>query len=122
MLGAEVLDRRNAVIGAVADHLMTHRCGQRAGHLRREALRIDGQWALQHHPHHLPVAGGGVLTRPEWMQRTMDRRARRRRDAGQSRDVAQAERGQCGQLQAANGLGDVQQRVCPLVPVQRSVR
>ena len=57
MLGAEVLDRRDPVVRAVADDPVPHRVDQTCDRLRRETLRVGGQGALEHHAHQLPVAG-----------------------------------------------------------------
>src|SRR5262249_25401796 len=91
--------------------------------LRREAVREGGEALLQDDPHHLPVAGGGVLALrllrhpPE----CGPGRGRRRttRDGG---DVAEPPALQIGQLQAADLARAVGQRVGAGVSVSCGVR
>jgi hypothetical protein len=69
------------------------------------------------------VAGGGVLSLRTLEQATSDRRcARLRRTSFERLDVAETESLHIGQVEAADGPGDVAERVGALVSVIRRIR
>jgi len=122
VLGTELLDRGEAVVGAVADELVPDRGDEHRADLRREAARVSRQRRLPDHAHQLPVPADRVLARTEGMQTTMDGGVRARRHPAKRNDRAQSEHLERRQIQATERLGEVRQRVGPRVAVCRRVR
>ncbi len=119
--GAELLDRLDAVAGAVADHPAAARGRDELDHLGREPFRVGGQGAGRHDAHQLPVAGGGVLARPQRMELAVQYGARRRRDSLQRQDRAQPEASEGRQAQSPHLACQVGQGVGAAVAIRVGV-
>ena len=90
-------------------------CGKPCGYVGNGVRRDDA--------HQLPVAGGRVLALRALEQAAGDRgRTRLRRAALERLDVAEPERLEVRQVEAADGARDVAERVGALVPVLGCIR
>ena len=99
------------------------RCRELLDHLGREAVRIRRQRHGRDDAHQLPVAGRRVLALRALDEPAGDRgRVLLGRAALELPDVAEAELLQVGEVEAADGPGDVGKRVRALVAVLRRVR
>ena len=119
VLVAELLDDARARGRPVAEDPPADRRLERLDDLRREPVRVGRERPLEHHPHHLPVAGGRVLAGAALDQAAVGRLPARRSER-QPDDLAQAERGEVGQRHV-HALEHVPQRVRALVPVRGGV-
>ena len=96
--------------------------GLQPGHeLRRQPVRVRGQRLGRHDAHQLPVAGRRVLARAEVMEDTVKRGVRGPRHPANRPEVAEAQALERGQLEPADRVGDVAQRVRARVAVVRGV-
>ena len=111
VLGAEALDRLDAVRGLVAQHPAAGELAHPVDHVRGKPLRIGGQRRRRHHSHELPVAGGRVLAGAQRTQPPVHDRRGRRRHAAQREDRAQSQPAQDREVQPAHDLGQVPERV-----------
>ncbi len=121
VLGAELLNSRDPVVGTIADDLVAHRLHEALDHLRGEPCGVGRLRALEHHPHELPVAAHRVLAGPQRVQAAVDGGVLDGGHALQRQDGPEAELAQCGQLQTADGLGEMGQRVGARVAVVAGV-
>jgi hypothetical protein len=80
-----------------------------------EAVRVRRQRGGGHDAHELPVPGRRLLARPERVQPAVDHRMLGRRYAEQWDDRAQPEPAEHREVEAADVLGQVRERVRPLV-------
>ena len=102
--------------GHVAEHRPARLVHERVDHLVGEAVRVGRHRLRGEDPHQLPVAGRRVLAARALDQPPGDRRrARLRRAAEQRLDVAEPERLERRQVEAADGAGEVAERVGALV-------
>ena len=122
VLGAEVLDRLQAVVRTVADHLPAAGGTDDLDHLGGEAVGIGRRPAGSGDAHQPPVPGGRVLAGAERRQAPVHHGLRRRRQSGQREDRAQPQPPQRGQFEAAEMLGEVGQGVGTGVAVLGGVR
>jgi hypothetical protein len=123
VLVAELLDDDRPRRCEVAQPAVAGLARERVHDLDRKAIRIDGERVRQSHPHHLPVARGGVLA-GRGLQVPAPRRRRTigRGDAEDVCDVAQSEGAEIGHVETAICIGGVGQRVGALVTIGRCVR
>ena len=123
VLGAQLLDDLGARGGLVAEHAAADGLGEGVDHLGREAVGVGREGLVEDDPHHLPVAGGGVLAgRP--LGHAADHGGGRvdgvdPGDPGQPPEPPRPER---GQLQPADRGGGVPGGVGALVAVVAGVR
>ena len=104
--------------GLVAEHAAPGPVHERVDHVVREAVRVRRHRLRRDDAHQLPVAGGRVLALRALEQAAGDgRRAGLRRAALERLDVAEAERLEVRQVEAADGARDVAERVRALVAV-----
>ena len=122
MLGAELLDRLQAVVGPVADHPPAAGGAHDLDHRRREPVGIGGRAPGGGDAHQAPVPRGGVLAGAERPQSAVQDRRRGRRQPGERQDRAQSQTLKRGQIEASETLGEMGQRVGIRVAVLGSVR
>ena len=116
MLLAELLDDLGAARRLVAEDAAARAVHERVDHLVGEAERIRRHRLGRHHAHQLPVAGRRVLAlRPLEEPAGDRRRAGLRRAALERLDVPEPECLERRQIEAADGAGDVRERVRALV-------
>ena len=109
--------------GLVAEHAAAGAVHERVDHVVREAVRVGRERRRRDDAHQLPVAGRRVLALRALEQPAGDRRrARLRRAALERLDVAEPERLEVRQVEAADGARDVAERVGALVAVFGGVR
>ena len=112
MLLPQLLDDLGAGSRLVPEDTTTRLVHEGVEHVERKAVRIGRQCRWRDDAHQLPVAGRRVLA-----LRALDEPARNRRRAGLRRtalerlDVAEAERLEVREVEAADGASDVPQRV-----------
>jgi hypothetical protein len=111
VMTAEVLDHLSAAVWAVAAKPETGRALEGRNNIRGEAVRIGRKRMLRHDAHHLPVPCGRFLARSHWMEPAVDDRVRHREHSFNARDVAQAKGAENRQIEAADGLRHVRERV-----------
>src|SRR5262249_10852842 len=123
VLLAELLDDLGPARRTVAENAATGAVHERIDHLVGEAERVRRHRLRRDDAHELPVAGCRVLALRALDQAAGDRgRARLRRATFERLDVAQPERFQRRQVEAADGPGDVRQRVGAFVTEVRRIR
>jgi hypothetical protein len=109
---AELLDDLCPRGGLVAEHAAAGPVHERVEDLEGKPVRIGRKGLLGHHTHELPVAGGRVLPLRALEETAGDgRRAGLRRATLELLDVSEPERLQVRQVEAADSLGDVSERV-----------
>ena len=108
----QLLDDLRPRRGPVAQHAAAGPVHEGIDHLEREAVRVRGQRLGGDDAHHLPVSERRVLSLRALDQPPGDGRcAGHGRAALQRLDVAEPERLQVWQVEAADRLGDVPERV-----------
>src|SRR3954447_1820342 len=118
MLLAELLDDLRPRGGLVADDASARLVHERVDDVVREPVWVGREGLRRHDTHQFPVPGRRVLALRALRQPAGHRgRARLRRAPGQLLDVAEAERLHVRQIEAADGVGDVRERVRALVSV-----
>ena len=123
MLLAELLDDLRAARGLVPEHAAAGAVHERVDHLVREAVRVGRHRLGRDDAHQLPVARRRVLALRTLEQPSGDRGGPGlRRAPFQRLDVAEPERFQRRQVEAADGAGDVGEGVRPRVTELGSVR
>ena len=123
VLLAELLDDLRPGRGLVAEDAASGAVHERVDDVVREAVRVRRHRLRRDDAHQLPVPGRRVLALRALDQPAGDGRgARLRRAALERLDVAEAERLEVGKVEAADGAGDVAERVRALVPVLIGVR
>ena len=123
VLLAELLDDLRTRGGPVAEHTAARAVHERVDHLVRKPVRIGRKGDGGDDPHQLPVARRRVLALRALEQAAGDRRSTRLRRAALERlDVAETERLEIGEVETADGAGDVAERVGALVAVVGRVR
>ncbi len=117
VLGPELGDDLRARGGLVAQNALdAGPVFERGDELGRKAPGEEGERLVQDEAHELPVPVQGVFAAgPLGHAAPGGQRRRDRGDAREGHDVPQAELSEKGQAQAAAALGDVDQRVGPLV-------
>ncbi len=122
MLLPQALDDLGSRRRHVAEHLAPDRPLERLDQLLRKSVRVDRERTIQDDAGHLPMPGGGVLSRRPLREPSVCGPGPRTRldplDPGQQ---AQAEVRQIRRLQPADGSGGVREGVGSLVPVVRRV-
>ena len=123
VLLAELLDDLGARRGLVAEHAAPGAVHERVDDVVREPVRIRRERLRGDDAHQLPVAGGRVLALRPLEEPARDRRrSRLRRAALELLDVPEPERLHVREIEAADGLRDVRERVRALVAVPVGVR
>ena len=123
VLLAELLDDLRPARRDVAEHAAPGLVHERVDHLVGEPVRVGRHRLRGQDPHQLPVAGRRVLAARALDEPARDRRrARLRRAAEQRLDVAEPERLERRQVEAADGPREVAERVRALVAEVGRVR
>ncbi len=123
VLLAELVDDLGARRGLVADHSPPRPVRERVDDVEREAVRVRRKGLRGDDAHELPVARRRVLPLRAFEQPAGDRRRTRlRRATLELLDVAQPQRLETRQIEPADCLGDVAERVGALVPVLGRIR
>ena len=117
VLLAELLDDLRPGGGLVADHAAARAVHERVDDVVGKAVRVGGERRRRDDAHELPVARGRVLALRPLDETARDRRRVRLRWASLERlHVAEAERLEVRQVEAADRTGHVAERVRALVP------
>jgi hypothetical protein len=112
VLGAEGLDRLDPVVDPVADHpAPARRVADDRQHRLGEAIGVCRRATRGDEAHQLVVAGRRVLARPQRVQAPVEHRRGRRRHTEQRTDAAEPQRTEGRQIQAAEMLGEMAERV-----------
>ncbi len=117
VLGAEVVDRPDAVVGGVAEHAAPRRRLERGDDLGREAAGIGPHRLRRDDAHQLPVTRRRVLSRPERVQPAVEDRVGGGRDAPERQRGAEPERAHRREVEPADRVGEVAERVRARVAV-----
>jgi hypothetical protein len=111
VLGAEVVDRVDPVVGPVAEERALGDALEHRHDVRREAVGIGRGRLLGDDAHELPVARRRVLARSEGVQAAVDRGLVGRRHAVDRGQRAEPEATEHREVQPADGAGEVAERV-----------
>jgi hypothetical protein len=123
VLLAQLLDDLRARRGLVAENAATGLVHERVDDLVRKAVRVRRERRRRDDTHQLPVAGGGVLALRTLEQPAGDRWSPGlRRAAFERHDVAETECLEVREVEPADRLRDVAERVRALVPVLAGIR
>ena len=118
---AVLVEHSGPTEGPVAAEALPRRLLERRHHTGREALGVGGQRPFDPDAHELPVPGGGLLAGPHGADPAVQNRRRRRRHALNRDDRAEPQRPHDGQLQTPGQLGEMRERVGPLVAIRGRV-
>jgi hypothetical protein len=123
MLLAELLDDLRARRRSVPEHAAPRAVHEWVDHVVGKAVPVGGEGRRRHDAHQLPVPGRRVLPARPLREAAGDgRSARLGRAALERLNVSEPECLEVGEIEAADGPGDIPERVRSFIPVLVGIR